>query len=195
MTVVAANAQEALATRRFLFILGSSREGNSEILARHAAGALPAGVRQDWKRLSDLPLAAFRDTGSGSRDGSLPAGNERVLLDATLTASDLVVISPLYWYNMSASVKLYLDYWGSWMSIPQVQFRSRMRGKVMWAVTATGGDPAAAHPLMESLRLSAAYLDMKWGGHIVGRGRQPGDISTEAGTLERAKTLFQEVRT
>jgi len=180
------------AGRRFLFILGSSRAGNSEALARHAAAALPADVHQDWKRLSELPLSALPDTGNGEAGGSpQPSGNERVLLEATLKASDVVVVSPMYWYSVSASVKLYLDYWGFWMHMPQVRFRNRMRGKIMWSVTATADDPAKAAPLVESLKLSAEYLGMKWGGEVVGQGYRPGDILAEADAIERAKMLFQ----
>ncbi|WP_433616647.1 flavodoxin family protein [Dactylosporangium sp. CA-139114] len=176
--------------RRFLFVLGSSRAGNSEALARHAATALPADVEQDWKRLSELPLAAFSDTDHAEHPE--PSGNERILLDATLDASDIVVVSPLYWYNVSASVKLYLDYWGGWMRRPQLRFRTRMQGKTMWAVTTTGVEDAVkAGPLLESLRLSAEYLGMRWGGDVVAHARRPGGILAEADALERARTLFQ----
>ena len=140
-------------------------------------------------------MAALSDPGNyAPAAGPQPTGNERVLLDATLRATDVVLVSPLYWYSVSASVKLYLDYWGCWLHIPQVGFRSRMRGKVMWSVTATADDPEKAGPLVESLKLSAEYLGMKWGGEVVGRSCRPGDVHAEAATIERAKMLFQGTR-
>ncbi len=35
-----------------------------------------------------------------------PDGAEHLLLDATLAAIDLVIVTPLYWYSMSWPVKL-----------------------------------------------------------------------------------------
>ncbi|MFG1610416.1 flavodoxin family protein [Actinoplanes sp. NPDC049265] len=180
------------APRRYLFVMGSARSGgSSETLARAAAASLPPGTAQDWKPLHESPLPAFHDAvpAGGSLDRT-PEGHERVLLDATLRATDLVVVSPLYWYSVSASVKLYLDYWGLWMQAPAIGFRPRMRGKVMWAITAFGGrDESSAGPLLETLRRSAEYLDMRWGGAVVA----PGGTGTGSGFPEaqaRARHLF-----
>lgn len=180
--------------RRVLFVLGSARaRGTSEALARHAAATLPPEVDQDWKRLADFPLPDFRDPGA-SETGTSPTGNERVLLDATLEASDVVIVSPLYWYSVSARTKLYLDHWGRWLGLPHVGFRSRMRGKTMWAVTTTGSeDTAKARPLLESLRLTAGYLHMPWGGDVVGHNDSSDGVLTSTDTLERAGGLFATV--
>src|SRR5215813_5881410 len=104
-----------MVTRSFLFLLASARkDGNTEALARRAASYLPADVDRRWIRLSDVPLPPFEDIRHVG-DGRYPqqVGNERLLLDATLEATDLVVASPLYWYSVSASAKLYLDYWSA----------------------------------------------------------------------------------
>ena len=81
-------------SRRFLFLLTSSRrDGNSEALARIAAGALASSAEQRWLSLLDLDLPPFADI-RHSGDGSYPppAGPSRELLDATLWASDLVMV-------------------------------------------------------------------------------------------------------
>ena len=38
-----------------------------------------------------------------------------MLLDATLAATDLVFVAPVYWYSLPAAAKLYLDYWSAWL--------------------------------------------------------------------------------
>ncbi|WP_026163608.1 flavodoxin family protein [Kribbella catacumbae] len=176
---------------RFLFLLGSSRaNGNTEALARSAAAGLAPDVEQTWLRLAELPLAPFRDLRhEGSGVYPEPVGNERELLDATLAATDLVIASPLYWYSVSTSVKLYLDYWSAWMRVPGVDFRERMRGKTMWAVTAhTADDVVDVDPLLGTLRLSAGYLGMSWGGELLGYGSRPGEVdSGEAQRLFAAR--------
>ena len=115
------------------------------------------------------------------------AGDEKVLLDATLAATDLVIASPLYWFSVSTSVKLYLDHWSGWMRIPGVDFRDRMRGKTMWAITAhTAKQPAEVEPLLGTLRLTADYLNMNWGGELLAYGNRPGEAPPTASWNARA---------
>ena len=177
----------------FLFLLGSTREGgNTEDLARYAAEALPPDVEQTWLRLADLPLEPFKDL-RHEGDGRYPhpVGNEQLLLDATLAATDLVIATPLYWYTMSTSVKLYLDYWTGWMRVPGLDFRDRMRGKRMWAVTAhTVEDLGKAEPMLGSLRLSADYMGMEWGGELLAYGNRPGQAIAVVDE-DHARRLFR----
>ena len=116
-------------TRRFLFVLGSSRpDGNSEMLARLAAEQLPDGVEQRWLDLAEHPLPDFEDLRHDS-DHVRPEGDSRaLLLDATLAATDIVIVSPLYWYSVSAHVKRYLDHWSGWLRTPGLDFKKTMAG-------------------------------------------------------------------
>lgn len=183
-----------VATRSYLFVLGSARAGGStESLARYAASHLPAEVAQQWVSLRDVDLGQVTDTrDSGDPMGSGPAGGERLLLEATLDASDLVIVSPLYWYSVSAPVKLYFDHWSEWMRLPGVGFRERMSGKRMWAVSTLGrGELDDAQPLVEMLRRSARYLDMGWGGALVGSAQRSTDpASAEETAHPRADRFF-----
>jgi NAD(P)H-dependent FMN reductase len=87
----------SMTERRFLFVVGSSRAGgNTEALARLAAGQLPVGVAQSWLHLRDLDLPRFSDIGDRDEPVREPAGAERLLLDETLDATDLVLVTPLY---------------------------------------------------------------------------------------------------
>jgi NAD(P)H-dependent FMN reductase len=150
--------------RRFLFLLSSTRRnGNSEQLAQRAARHLPARVEQQWLHLIDYPLPDFVDL---RHDASYPppAGNSRLLLEATLAATDLVLVAPLYWYTLPVPAKHYLDYWSAWMRTPEVAFRGQMHGKTFWAVVASSGDQPEAQPLEDTLRLCAQYMGMHWGG-------------------------------
>jgi multimeric flavodoxin WrbA len=179
--------------RNYLFLLGSARaNGNTEALARHAADQLPPGVQQRWLRLAEVPLPAFEDL-RHEGDGSYPepTGHARTLLDATLEATDLVIASPLYWFSVSTGTKLYLDHWSAWMRVPGVDFLERMRGKTLWSVTALAGqDPATAAPLVGTLRHTAAYAGMRWGGALLGSGSRPGDVAKDHDALARAKAFF-----
>ncbi|MEV7023508.1 NAD(P)H-dependent oxidoreductase [Kitasatospora sp. NPDC093558] len=179
--------------RNFLFLVASSREdGNSEQLARLAAEAsLPPGAEQRWLRLSDHPLPPFEDL-RHSGDGSFPEpeGHERTLLDATLAATDLVFVAPVYWYSLPTSAKLYLDYWSAWLRLPGKVFRTGLAGGTIWAVTALATEDDKADPLIGTLRLTADYMGMRWGGALLGNGTRPGDVLRDERALIAAKSFF-----
>ncbi|RKE16893.1 flavodoxin family protein [Streptomyces sp. TLI_171] len=180
--------------RSFLFLLGSSRaDGNAEALAREAARHLPAGTAQRWLSLADHPLPPFRDHRHTDGHAYLePEGNERLLLEATLAATDLVIVSPLYWYSVSASTKLYLDHWSAWLRLPQFAFRESLAGRTLRGITVTSHeDDGKADPLVGTLRTTAEYMGMRWGGALIGHGNRPGDVQQDHPVLAEAKTFLQ----
>lgn len=184
-TAVTTAMLASVRSRSFAFILGSPRGGgNTETLARYAAEGLPPDVTGSWLDLSALPLPA-------QPSGPVPCGPEKVLLDATLNSTDIVVASPLHWYSVSAATKLYLDYWARWIALPDVSFRDRMRDKNLWAVTAYArGDDADTEPLTGMLRRTADYLGMEWRGALLARAHRPGDIESDPAVLDRAAAFF-----
>ncbi len=182
-------------SRRFLFILGSHRSnGNTELLAREAARQLPADVEQQWISLAEHPLPDFDDLRHGAGDPSRPEeGNHALLLDATLAATDIVIVSPVYWYSLSSHTKRYLDGWTSWMYIPGLGFRAAMAGRTLWGVTTSAGDlPWIAEPLVSAVNNWAAFMKMNFGGVLRGIGTAPGDVLKDTEALARAKPFFAQ---
>ncbi|MER6850235.1 NAD(P)H-dependent oxidoreductase [Streptomyces flaveolus] len=181
-------------SRRFLFLLGSSRpDGNTELLARRAAEQLPADVEQRWISLTEHPLPEFEDLRHDSDHTRPTEGDEALLLDATLAATDLVIASPLYWYSLSAPVKRYLDHWSGWLRTPGLDFKATLAGRTLWGVTALAHEEQeVADPLIGSLNNSAAYMGMRFGGVLLGNGSKPGDVLRDTDALTRAKTFFAQ---
>lgn len=172
-------------SRSFAFILGSPRGGgNTETLARYAAEGLPPDATDSWLSLSELTLPP-------SPAGPLLNSAEKVLLDATLDSTDIVVASPLHWYSVSAATKLYLDYWARWSGLPDLGFREQMRGKNLWAVTAYArGDETDTQPLTGMFRRTAEYLGMEWCGALLARAHREGDLEADQAALARAVAFF-----
>jgi multimeric flavodoxin WrbA len=169
--------------RRFLFVLGSSRnESNTEILARRAAEQLPADVEQQWINLAEHPVPDFVDLRHDSDHTRPTEGSLALLLDATLTATDIVIASPLYWYSVSAPTKRYLDYWSGWLRTPGLDFKATLAGAHQ--------EGEVADPLVGTLNNSAAYMGMRFGGVLLGNGSKPGDVLKDTEALTRAKTFF-----
>ncbi|MFE0132267.1 flavodoxin family protein [Streptomyces sp. NPDC059037] len=184
--------------RNFLFVLGSARPGgNSETLARKAAEQLPSGVGQRWLSLAEHPVPDFEDLrhdGERPRARPRPAGdNEALLLDATLDATDIVIVSPLYWYSLSATTKRYLDYWDAWLEVPELDFKDTLKGRTLWGVTALAHtEEEVAAPLIGTLNHTAAFFPMRFGGVLLGNGSRPGNVLDDTDALSRAKTFFAQ---
>ena len=181
-----------MTTRSFLFVLGSTRSGgNSEALARRAAATLPAAIEQRWVRLVDHPLEPFFDTRHTTGYRS-PEGNARLLCDATLAATDLVMVTPVNWYSVSWPMKLYWDHWSAWMRIPELGFTATLAGRSMWSVIVDSDDEGSgsADPVVDAVRRAADYMKMTWRGALVGHANRPGTIETDAAALAAAATYF-----
>lgn len=181
---------------RVLVLLGSARAGgNTEQLARLAVEGLPPGAEVRWLRLAELPLEPFADLRHEGGAYPPPTGNAATLLEATLWATDLVVAAPTYWFSLPAPVKLYLDHWSGWFRVPGVEFKARMKGKTLWAVTVNSDDPGegadeGSLPLLRTLELTAEYLEMRFGGAVVGHGNRPGDVLRDAAAVAAARRLL-----
>ncbi|MFI6346655.1 flavodoxin family protein [Streptomyces sp. NPDC050560] len=179
--------------RRFLFVLASTREGgNSEALARHAARSLPDAAARTWVRLRDLPMERFRDVRhDGAGEFPRPEGALADLWRATREATDVVVVSPLYWYSLSSEAKLYLDHWSGWFRVPGATFRADMEGSTLWGVTAYHSPtPEHADPLVGALRNTADFMRMRWGGVLLGKAVRPGDLGSDPTAAAEAATFF-----
>ena len=136
------NGDATETSRHFLFIVASARIagalGNTEWLARAAARHLPAGATSAWLHLNALDLADFDDRRHDVGTYPMPAGDTLRMLDATLEATDLVFVTPLYWYSFPNRLKRYLDHWSAWMRVDGLPFKERMKGKRVWAITTSG---------------------------------------------------------
>jgi NAD(P)H-dependent FMN reductase len=177
-------------TRRFLFLLCSTRRlGNSEQLAYYAAKSLPETTEKQWVHLVDYPLADFvdlRHTGGFEP----PAGNAQFLLEATLAATDVVLVTPLYWYSLSVPGKKYLDLWNAWLRLPSLHFREAMAGNTLWTIAVSNGSKPDSKPLEGSMVLTARHMNLRWGGLLFGTGSRPNDILMDTPALNQAKSFF-----
>ena len=77
------------------------------------------------------------------------------------------------------------------LGVPGIDFKATMGKKTLWGVCAASDpDRAVAEPLVGTLRLSARFLGMGWGGVLFGDGSKPGDVMKDAKALAEAKTFF-----
>ena len=66
---------------------------------------------------------------------------------------------------------------------------------MLWGVSAFSDEDAArAEPLVGTLRITADYLAMGWGGVLLGRGNRPCDVMQDEAALSAAETFFGHPR-
>lgn len=75
------------------------------------------------------------------------------------------------------------------MRVPGLEFKERMAGKRLWVVT-TSGSREKAQPMIDSYRLCAEFLAMRFMGALWGKGGPPGAIEADAAALEQARQFF-----
>ncbi|MEP6791643.1 MAG: NAD(P)H-dependent oxidoreductase [Ramlibacter sp.] len=177
----------------FLFIVSSTREaghtGNTEWLAQQAAARLPAGTQQTWLHLRQFRLPPFVDQRHTAGQYPMPEGDMKALLEATMAATDIVLVSPVYWYSIPAPLKTYIDHWSAWMRVPGLPFKDEMGRKSLRLIT-TSGDRDKAQPMIDSVRLCASFLAMRWGGVLWGKGGPPDAVQADAAAISAAATFF-----
>lgn len=177
----------------YLFLSASAREngqmGNTEWLARQAAQALPASAQQTWMNLAQLDLPAFVDLRHSSGQYPAPQGVLDELLQATLQASDIVLVAPVYWFSLPAALKLYLEQWSAWMRVPGLDFKARMATKSLRLVS-TSGDRSKAQPCEDAVRLCAEFMGMHWGGMLWGKGGAPGTVEQDRAAVQAASSFL-----
>ena len=176
--------------RRFLVLLTSARRnGNTEMLTHRAMDHVDA--EQRWISLLDVPVPDYLDVRHTPDRYSVPTEHERMLLDATIWATDIVIASPLYMYSVSTSAKRYLDFWSGWGYVPEVDFTKRMSEKTLWGVSVLSEDDhSVANPLIDTLRLSAEWQKMGFAGVLLGIGNRPGDVLNDERALREAESFF-----
>ena len=178
--------------RSFLFVVASTREGgNSELLARHAARSLPDTDHRNWLRLAEHALPPFADT-RHSTGYVHPVGVARSVCYATRDATDLVIVTPVYWYSLPWTLAHYLAHWSAWMRIPEIGFKEALAGKRLHAIVVDSDEEGegAAAPVVDALRRTAAYMGMEWRGALVGHANRPGEIERDAAALEAARSYL-----
>jgi multimeric flavodoxin WrbA len=86
-----------------------------------------------------------------------------------LKARTIILASPVYWYSMSAQMKIFFDRLTDLTDLPYKPIGKQLAGKTMYAV-ATGSRDAPPFSFSEPFSETAGYFKMEWGGLLYRRG-------------------------
>lgn len=145
--------------RKTAIILGSSRvEGNTRQLISLVEASL--NVEVEVFTLQDFELSPFDYDHDNRDDDFLP------LMRQLLEFDHLMFATPMYWYSMSAQLKVFFDRFSDLLSIEKDLGR-RLRGTPC-SLLATGADEQPPACFEQTFRLTFDYLDMPYKGMLYG---------------------------
>ena len=173
-------------------ILSSPRKGsNSNALARAVAeGLAKAGGRTEIIDLSGLDLKPCLACGNCQRNGGRCSQLDgmQTAYPKLRAASVLVLATPVYMFNLSAQLKIFLDRCYPLMN-PE---NNDLTGKTLAAAISYGADDldsSGAGNIVSSLQAMAHYTRMTWGGLVHGRGQDRDALAKNEALLKEARAL------
>lgn len=136
-------------------IFGSSRyDGNTSRLVNQVRSVLDASLFE----LKDYDITPFDYQHQNKNDDYLKLVRELVKHD------HLVFATPVYWYSMSAQLKIFFDRFSDLLIIEKDLGR-RLRG-LSCSVIATGSDDSLPECFEQAFKLAFEYLGMYYKGVI-----------------------------
>ncbi|MEL7486526.1 MAG: NAD(P)H-dependent oxidoreductase [Pseudomonadota bacterium] len=160
---------------RIPVIFGSARhDGNTRALIDAAFD----GAAIEIFDMSALNISGFDYAHENRDDDFLP------LIEAIAARPVWVLASPVYWYAVSAPMKVFLDRLSDLTTIRKDLGRAIAGRRVFALSTSSAVEPPAsfAAPLIDTCR----YLDLDWGGHCHAGFERDRDVNAAAGKKARA---------
>lgn len=186
-----------MSTRHVLILAASPRrEGNSTILAMRAAeGVESLGGVADVVRLGELsigPCTACDACRTGSGSGCIIDDDMQPLYEKLREADGVIFASPVYWFKMSAQLKLFIDR----TYAMRVGDRHGLTGKTIGVILTYEDDDVYASGGVNALRSIqdiCNYVNADLAGAVYGTAGKVGEVKNNEKLLEKAYELGKEI--
>jgi len=179
--------------KKVLVLLGSPRRrGNSAILAeRIAGGAKAAGAAVETVYLHTLAIAPCKACYACQKPKSKGCSIDddmQPLYRKMLEADAWVIASPVYWFTMSAQLKLWMDRCLAFGAYGKEPFEGK---RIALAMSYGGEDPfdSGCVNALRTFQDAYNYVGAKIVGMVYGSAMEPGDIKANKALLKEAKAL------
>lgn len=188
-------------TKKIVVIMGSPRKnGNSTALARSfIEGAQKKGAEIETFHLHYMNIKpcsgcdkCIIDAGSGC----VIDDDMQQIYDAIPTADIIVIASPIYWFNLNAQTKLFLDRCYALSTVIGLSFTHAFKGKEFVIILTYGdADPfvSGAVNALRSLQDCFKYVGAKIVGTLYGSALAAGKIVENQSLMKEAFVLGKKV--
>jgi len=135
---------------------GARRNGNTGKLIDWISKTLGIDVID----LAEKEISPFDYEHNNINDDFIP------VMDKVLEHENIIFVSPVYWYAMSAQMKIFIDRMSDFLSVSDLKDKGRkLRGKAGYVVC-TSISPEADQSFVNSFKDTFKYLGMNYAGHI-----------------------------
>jgi len=187
------------AKKKVLILLGSPRKkGNSTLLAAEAAkGAKAAGADVETVYLQGLDIKACTGCNACQKKnakGCVIHDGMRDLYPRLEAADALLLATPVYWFTMSAQMKLWLDRCYA-LATPSGH---AFAGKKVGVVMAYGAPDVFSSGGVNALRTfqdAFTFIGAKIVGMVYGTAWEAGDVKKNRALLKEARELGKALAT
>lgn len=183
--------------RKIMIVLGSPRKnGNSAKLAELVAkGAKEGGAKVETFYLNGMdikPCQACMKCQKENAKGCAIRDDMSGLYPKLREADAVVIASPVYWFNLSAQTKTFIDRWFA----VGVEENNIFKGKRVALLLSYGdADPfgSGAVNALRSFQDMCRYLGAEIAGMLYGSAMEPGDIGENKPLMKEAYRLGLEL--
>ncbi|MCD5322271.1 MULTISPECIES: flavodoxin family protein [Pontibacillus] len=178
---------------KILTILGSSRrEGNTEYLVRKIVD----GVQHTELFLGDYKLDPIID--ERHREGGFNETHDdyESVLEQLLAHDIIVFATPVYWFGMSAQMKVFFDRWSQYLRDERFNMKAALQNKQAYVVTTGGSNPhITALPLIQQFGHIFDFVGMTYKDYMIGNAVKPGEVKEDILALQKAKQWNEHFKT
>lgn len=174
-------------------LYGSTREdSNTEWLTEKVISGIPVEkiYLKDYKI---LPIKDERHSVNGFQDVD---DDYNTLIDRVLKHDIILFATPIYWYSMSGTMKLFIDRWSQTLRDTNFpNFKSDL-GKKKAFVIAVGGDRPTIKglPLIQQFQYIFDYFGCSFEGYVIGKASKPGEMYQDQKAISAALEMQQSLK-
>ncbi|MFC7687017.1 flavodoxin family protein [Ureibacillus sp. GCM10028918] len=169
-------------------IYGSTREkGNTEWLTEESIRGVP--VEKFYLReYNILPIKDERHTEAGFQE---VADDYSQLIGKIIKHDVLIFATPVYWYSMSGTMKLFIDRWSQTLRDSNYpNFREELAKKSAYVIAVGGDKPTIkALPMIQQFQYICDFFGMTLDGYVIGKASKPGEIQRDTKAIAAASQL------
>ena len=174
-------------------IYGGTRDhGNTEMLTDVAIKDLPV-ERFYLRDYTVLPIEDQRHSQKGFKKIN---DDYNYIIDQVLQQDILIFATPIYWFSMSATMKLFIDRWSQTLKDPTYpHFKNSMSAKKAYVMAVGGDNPLLKGlPLIQQFQYIFEFIGISFEGYVLGKGNKPEDIIQDEDAIVAANQMHQTLR-
>jgi len=186
-------------TKKILILLGSPRKkGNSTALAGQIAkGAESAGAEVETVYLNGMEIKPCQGCYACKKEnakGCVVDDDMQSLYPKVVASDALVIATPVYWFNMTAQTKIFMD---RLFGLFDASFTVNplLKKKIAIAMSYGDTDPfnSGCVNALRSFQDAFRYVGAKMAGMVYGSAEEPGEISSNAVLMQQADDLGRKL--